>query len=228
MHPELVLYNEMRSAIAACARIDEVAGLKNKAVQLEAYARIRDDKESQRAFAEVRLRACIRIGEISRDLEVSEQSKGGRHPKDRNPTKTEQLAEAGIPISTANDYEQLTGGREELAQEIAQAAAEAYLRSDSELSMGGLKSAVRQALVTAFGEPVHKERAAPKREPDLLGQFLYSADLVYRKRENFDPALLAEKEMEEFAQDDLDACCYFIPLLEAFIRHLKERFNHVR
>ena len=123
MHPELVLYNQMRSAIAACARIDEVAGLKNKAAQLEAYARIRDDEESKRAFAEVRLRACIRIGEISRDLETAQGARTELHPNDRKKLKADTLEEAGIPISTANDYEQLTGGREAQAQQIAHLAA---------------------------------------------------------------------------------------------------------
>ena len=59
---DLVLYDQMRSAIAQCANVDEIAGIKNKAEQLEAYARVRDDAESQRKFAEIRLRACIRIG----------------------------------------------------------------------------------------------------------------------------------------------------------------------
>src|SRR5262249_37028119 len=59
----------MRWAIAQCARFDEAASIKNKAARLEAYARIRDDVESQRQFAEIKLRACVKIGEISRDLE---------------------------------------------------------------------------------------------------------------------------------------------------------------
>ena len=42
----------MCAAIADCANVDEVAGI-------------------ERQFAEIRLRACIRIGEISRDLEKS-------------------------------------------------------------------------------------------------------------------------------------------------------------
>ena len=43
--------------------------------QLEASARVRDDLDAQRQFAEIRLRACIRIGEISRELETHQ----GRH-----------------------------------------------------------------------------------------------------------------------------------------------------
>jgi hypothetical protein len=64
----------MCAAIADCANVDEVAGIKDKAAQLEAYARVRDNPEAERQFAEIRLRACIRIGEISRDLEKSNQA----------------------------------------------------------------------------------------------------------------------------------------------------------
>ena len=49
------------------------------------------------------MRAAIRIGELSRDLET----RRGELPDDRKFTKTETLEAAGIPISTANDYEQL-------------------------------------------------------------------------------------------------------------------------
>src|SRR5580704_8069122 len=65
----LVLYEGMRLAIAKCAEVDEAAGIKNKAAQLEAYARVRDDAESQRKFAEIRHRACQRIGQLSAELE---------------------------------------------------------------------------------------------------------------------------------------------------------------
>src|SRR5215510_4800161 len=109
----------MRWAIAQCARFDEAASIKNKAARLEAYARIRDDVESQRQFAEIKLRACVKIGEISRDLEKA----GNQYalPADGK-SKEQQLAEAGISTSAAHRYEELAGGREEQAMQIAAAA----------------------------------------------------------------------------------------------------------
>jgi hypothetical protein len=59
-------------------------------------------------------------------LEKSNQARGGRHPSDGKPTKTEQLIDAGISTSTANRYEELTGGREEQGQKAAKVAAEKY------------------------------------------------------------------------------------------------------
>src|ERR1700732_1039990 len=114
MVKELVLYDQMRTAIAMCAQVDEAAAIKNKAAQLEAYARVRDDTESQRRFAEIRLRACQRIGQLSTELEKAERE--GPRGQFRLPTdgksKQAQLAEAGISTSTANRYEELAGGRE--------------------------------------------------------------------------------------------------------------------
>jgi hypothetical protein len=49
---------------------------------------------------------------LSRELEVSKQSKGGRHPIDVTPSKTEQLKQAGLSKSTANRYEELAGNNE--------------------------------------------------------------------------------------------------------------------
>src|SRR5262245_19478141 len=44
---------------------------------LSHYAKIRDDSDSERQFAEISLRAIRKIGEISRDLEKAE-SHGGK------------------------------------------------------------------------------------------------------------------------------------------------------
>jgi hypothetical protein len=43
---------------------------------LSHYAKIRDDSDSERQFAEIRLRAIRKIGEINRDLEKAFPDKG--------------------------------------------------------------------------------------------------------------------------------------------------------
>ena len=126
MNSELVLYDGMRLAISKCAEVDEAAAIKNKASQLEAYARVRDEAESQRKFAEIRLRACQRIGVLSAELETNERARTDLHPSDGMQSKTDQLAKAGISTSTANRCEELAGGREQQAQDIALAAADSY------------------------------------------------------------------------------------------------------
>jgi hypothetical protein len=89
--------------LACAAAIDEAAGIRDTAARVQAYAKIRDDFESQQRFAEIRLRACQRIGEISRDLEKGEKIGGAgkfKVPSDGK-FKSETLAEAGISTSTA-------------------------------------------------------------------------------------------------------------------------------
>jgi hypothetical protein len=116
------------NAIAQCASVDEAAGIRNRSAQLEAYARIKDDKESQRQFGEIRLRACVRIGEISRDLDKVAGFKGNQYevlPTDgKKQTKEEQLKEAGISTSTANRYEELADmGMQAVDEYVADAVA---------------------------------------------------------------------------------------------------------
>jgi pimeloyl-CoA synthetase len=77
---------------------------------IKAYCRLRDDREGEVDFAEIRLRAIRRIGELSRELEISDQARGGRHPTVGKLTKSDALTEAGLTRSTATRYEELASG----------------------------------------------------------------------------------------------------------------------
>jgi hypothetical protein len=94
-----------------------------KQERLEAYARIRDDVEAQRQFAEIKLRACVKIGELSRDLP---HGKPGPKPNKLSDTdvaqfdKEDVLERVGIGMRTAERYEELAGGREEQAMQKSQ------------------------------------------------------------------------------------------------------------
>lgn len=120
------------------------------------YAQQRDDRQMEAWVKEIHLRACIRIGELSRELEVSDQARGGRRPTSGKPTKTEALAEAGISTSTAHRYEELAGGRDEQARVAVKAGADAYLanaRAEGEVpTLAGLRAAVREAVPPRFRE----------------------------------------------------------------------------
>ena len=87
-----------------------------------------------RAQVETDVSAWIRIGEISRELEKAQTIRTTnaaevRLPDDRK-SKSEALAQAGIAVSTAHDYEQLTGGRE------AKIAAEKYFAKQKQALFG--------------------------------------------------------------------------------------------
>lgn len=79
------------------------------------------DRSTGRARAEHRareigLRACVRIGELTRELDrraAGRPSNNSSHQWDElTATKAEALAEAGISTSAAHRYEELAGGRE--------------------------------------------------------------------------------------------------------------------
>lgn len=231
---ELVLYDQMCVAISQCAAVDEAAGIKDKAAKLQAYARVRDNPEAERQFAEIKLRASIRIGELSRELPHGRPGpKPDKNQLDANDCaqfdKENVLQTAGIKLRTAEDYEQLSGGREEQAQKVATTAAEYYFAQQKENeeapTYGGLRTAIRSALTESFGERP-KKATRPKREPDLLVHFLYSADYQAREQ-SFEPAALAQQVMEPFIDDDLQAARAYLPLLQQFIQHLERRSPHV-
>jgi hypothetical protein len=224
---ELVLYDQMCAAIAQCAAVDEAAGIKDKAAQLEAYARVRDNSEAERQFAEIRLRASIRIGELSRDLETAQ----GLRANDGTKSKEQILDDAGLAKRTAYNYEQLTGGREKQAQKVANNAAEHYFAERKETkeipTMGGLATAIEDALIEALGAPVKKKRL-PKEETDhRFIRFIAPIREFKRKPTDFDAKFFASEEMEFFAKEDVQASEDFILFIKEFITAAKQRFERV-
>jgi len=91
------------------------------AAALAAYARQRDDPDLAVWTAEIRLRAGIRIGELVRELKVSEQAAGGRHDTAVAPTTTQAVEDAGLNVRTAQRYEELAGLRDEQGQAAGRA-----------------------------------------------------------------------------------------------------------
>ena len=88
---------------------------KPKRSPLEAYARVRDDTEAQRQFAGIRLRACIRIGELSRDLAHGKPGpKAGKNQLSDTDVaqfdKENVLERSGIELRTAERYWRRTPG----------------------------------------------------------------------------------------------------------------------
>jgi hypothetical protein len=227
---ELVLYDKMCSAIAACVQIDEVASIKGQAEQLEAAYRIVNNAEAERQFAEIKLRAVIKIGKLSRELE---RAKAGRRPansSDRSEelTKEQALAQAGIPVSTAHDYEQLTGGKEEQGQIAAASATEVYFAEQREkqepATMAGLKTAIKTALVQTLGEPPPKPKRAAEPEPDHRFIEFMGPIRNMSERTDFDIEFLASEEWEEFAASDIEACEKVANLISQFIKAVRRRY----
>jgi hypothetical protein len=91
-----------------------------------AYARQRDDSALAAWTSEIKLRACIRIGELTRELEKAHPVSYCSGLITGDKTKSETLAEAGLTTATANRCEELSGGQYENGRATADAATEAY------------------------------------------------------------------------------------------------------
>lgn len=61
---ELARYDTMRRAIVDCHAVDEVKDIRDKALALEAYAKVAMDTDSERKALEIRLRAERRVGQL--------------------------------------------------------------------------------------------------------------------------------------------------------------------
>ena len=68
----LIRYDAARMALAECARIYDAADIRDKATALAAYARQRDDKDMECWVPEIHLRACVRIGDLVRELDTAQ------------------------------------------------------------------------------------------------------------------------------------------------------------
>jgi hypothetical protein len=173
---QLVRYEEMRARLAECARVDEVEMIKRDADKLHAYAKLAQDADVERWTAEIRLRARIRIGQLSAGMETAQGARTELPDSDVAKSKTQKLEEAGINIRTAERYEELAGGKDEAAQQVAAATAETYFAKQSEAgepaTMDGLRGAIRDALVETLGEPETRKVVSIRHKADPVADAL--------------------------------------------------------
>jgi hypothetical protein len=231
---DLVRYDAARQALAECVRVDEAKDIRDRAAALAAYARQRDDTEMQVWVSEIHLRACQRIGQLSRELETA--THGGAGGGSKSPpvgrSKTAALADAGISTSAAQRYEELAGGTDQQGQVIGLAAAEKYFaqsRSDKQpATMNGLRVAVRAALRETFGEPPQRaQRSPPKstdnRYIDFVGRINELAGLA-----DFDAAYLAARSLDfpTLIEADRANCIAVIDRIRQFLDALDRGKEH--
>lgn len=116
----LVLYEAMVSAIAECARVDEIKDIRDKAMALEMYHKQARNTEAEIEAANVRLRAERRAGELLKDLARCDSGatrnpsgRAGKEPMSRVVTQVPAspyaaaLEENGITRQTAHRYQRL-------------------------------------------------------------------------------------------------------------------------
>ena len=115
---QLVRYDALRKDLEAATRIDEVKEIKDKAAALEAYARQRHDAQMEAWLSEIKVRAGIRIGELSRELETGAGRPSKIIPSVGKNLKATALKQAGIGKNAAYRYEALAEIMEEKGEEL--------------------------------------------------------------------------------------------------------------
>ena len=102
----LSLYNNARTALAALHRVDQVKGIADKALAMQAYARQARDPELIQFAAEVQLRAKRRGGELLKALaERGERDPGGRGRIECRPAL--KLADLGVSKSQSARWQKI-------------------------------------------------------------------------------------------------------------------------
>jgi N6-adenosine-specific RNA methylase IME4/DNA-directed RNA polymerase subunit K/omega len=121
---ELVAYDEARRALQIASTVDEAKNILDKAEALRHYARQRDDVELECWVSEIKARAYIRIGEISRELEKAPSGKASHSLPSAGKSKSATLRDAGISTSTAHRAEQLAAHAPLVERYIAEKASQ--------------------------------------------------------------------------------------------------------
>jgi hypothetical protein len=95
---------------------------------ITAYAWRRNDTELEVWFAEIRLRASIKIGELVGDLETALPgcAGGGSIVQASGRSKTEALEAAGLTRVDAYECQQLAGGKKQAVARLAHRAVDAH------------------------------------------------------------------------------------------------------
>lgn len=109
---QLVRYEQARTALAECHRVDEVKDIRDKAEAMAAYARQAKDSELIQYATEIKVRAERRCGEL---LRATEKNKGVAAGGERNPAghtmrpadTAPTLSDMGLTKSESSRYQQL-------------------------------------------------------------------------------------------------------------------------
>jgi hypothetical protein len=99
---ELVRYEEAKRALAACASIDEVKEIQDKAIAMQLYAKMSKEKDIEIYASTIKTRAVVRLGELIASMEKAEPF---HRPPEWSMTKGDALKAAGIGRTTAQKYE---------------------------------------------------------------------------------------------------------------------------
>lgn len=107
-------YDDMCRAIAECHRVDEVKDIRDKAEALRAYAKQANNREVEVQFAECKVRAEIKCGELLRDM--AERGERARAGDNQHGGDTMSLADLGITAKESERFQRASEAPPDLVE----------------------------------------------------------------------------------------------------------------
>jgi hypothetical protein len=115
-------YDDMCRAIAECHRVDEAKDYRDKAEALRAYAKQAGNRDAEVQFAEIKVRAEIKCGELLKEMaESGERAGRGRHS---NSDSVSHLTDLGIDPKESERFQQAANASSQHVEEAFNTARE--------------------------------------------------------------------------------------------------------
>lgn len=107
-------YDDMCRAIAEAHRVDEAKDYRDKAEALRAYAKQANNRDAEVQFAEIKVRAEIKCGELLRDMAERGERAAGRPEKESQPAT---LSSLGLSRDESSRFQQAASAPREAVEE---------------------------------------------------------------------------------------------------------------
>lgn len=120
-------YDDMCRAIRECHRVDEAKDYRDKAEALRAYAKQANNRDAEVQFAEIKVRAEIKCGELLKDMAERgerDSGKGNRNPSLKSQDATPKLEDLGISKDESSRFQQAAAAPREAVEEAFSQARE--------------------------------------------------------------------------------------------------------
>lgn len=159
---KLVRYDAARRALAEARRVDEVKGIRDKAVAMQKYAEQAKDRQLIEHATDIRMRAERKAGELLRDMEKAKGARGSgsnQHQVRSHDETAPTLADLGVTKTQSSRWQKLA----EMSDRDFEVQAEKAKRKAA--------AAVDAAARDALAEERRAENARLAGEAALVGRY---------------------------------------------------------
>jgi hypothetical protein len=199
----LAKYDAARKALAAARRVDEAKDIRNRAIALQAYARLAKDKEMQNWAAGIRLRAERRAGELLSGMAQQGQRHSGRgnnKKKLESKPTTPKLEDLGVSKDQSSKWQRLAKIEEPVFERIVEEADE--LTTATVLAAANAKDI---ALKKATKPPLQSQPIKTKPESPRVTELFAAIKILENKVDGIDITITDDVEQIIQALDSISA-----------------------